>query len=292
MIQGLWKKPYPLYINLKQNFPYYTAFAFFFVLFLIIFQPFGLNRLQWPNKNFILLGLGVVALFVMSFNCIIFPRLFQKFFHEEKWTVGREILWQLWNWLLILPVLAFYWAYWFQIPLTMQYLGKFTFNVLILAIFFSPMCVLLNYNRLLRTRIAKVDEITRLLQKRNLETVDEIVEIVSETGREKLKVSSRYLLFIQSCENYANVVWKKNGKIENTLIRSTLKRLANQISHPFILRCHRSYIVNLKNVEAVSGNARDFMLHLNGYEKPIPVARHQVKQVIQALEAHTCIARK
>lgn len=263
MIQGLWKKPYPLYINLKQNFSYYTAFAFFFVLFLIIFQPFGLNRLQWPNKNLILLGLGMVALFVMSFNCIIFPRLFQKFFHEEKWTVGREILWQLWNWLLILPVLAFYWAYWF-----------------------------LNYNRLLRTRIAKVDEITRLLQKRDQEKVDEIVEIISETGREKLKVSSRYLLFIQSCENYANVVWKKNGKIQNTLIRSTLKRLANQISHPFILRCHRSYIVNLKNVEAVSGNARDFMLHLNGYEKPIPVARHQVKQVIQALEAHTCIGRK
>ncbi len=92
------------------------------------------------------------------------------------------------------------------------------------------------------------------------------------------------LLFIQSCDNYANVVRQKNGSTTEKLLRSSLKNIEEQITLPFIVRCHRSFIVNLSLVRAITGNSRNYTLSLKNYPTPIPVSRESEKHVLELLE--------
>ena len=81
------------------------------------------------------------------------------------------------------------------------------------------------------------------------------------------------LLYIESADNYSSILFKKEGKREKELLRSSLSRLETQIENPRVVRCHRSYIVNLDHVISVTGNAQGYKLHLGDSGDTIPVAR-------------------
>lgn len=93
-----------------------------------------------------------------------------------------------------------------------------------------------------------------------------------------------FSLFIQSSDNYSNIVWQEDSQNKKTLIRSSMKRLEEQIPVSFIIRCHRSFIVNLSRVYSVSGNANGYRLYLKNHAEPIPVTRRFGKRVLQVLE--------
>ena len=65
----------------------------------------------------------------------------------------------------------------------------------------------------------------------------------------------------------------KDEQLFKEIIRSSLTRLEGQIQIKSIVRCHRSFIVNLDKVIKVSGNAQGFKLHLEGTDFMVPVAR-------------------
>ena len=65
----------------------------------------------------------------------------------------------------------------------------------------------------------------------------------------------------------------QNEKLKKTLLRGSLSRFEEQAHHPDVVRCHRSFVVNLRQVASVSGNAQGYKLQLQNYPSPIPVAR-------------------
>ncbi|HEY0110667.1 MAG TPA: LytTR family transcriptional regulator, partial [Fibrella sp.] len=59
--------------------------------FLLVFQPFGLADWHTTDKIFKILGFGAITTGVMLlFNAA--TRLLPRFFAEDRWTVGREIV--------------------------------------------------------------------------------------------------------------------------------------------------------------------------------------------------------
>lgn len=277
-------KPYPLFGDVKQNLPYLLGLALFVAGFLIVLQPLGLSSLQWKYKNLALLGFGGVTFAVLALNCSLTPRVMPRFFNPDVWNVGREVGWQLWNWFTAVVILAVYWATVVGMRFTPGYLFRFTLNGLLVATFLAPICVLLNYSRLLKRKVRQAQTLDLKLREIPRSPADERIELESETGGETLRVPAGRLLFIRSRDNYAEVVWQKNGQLKSHLIRSSLKRLAQQIEAPFVVHCHRSFIVNLRNVHAVRGNASELTLHLESCDEPIPVSRESVKEVLRALE--------
>src|SRR5688572_8822986 len=74
----------------------------FVALFLLFFQPFGLQ--QMPDnlfKTFILIGYGVVSFGCINLLALIFPALFPNWFKPENWTVGKEIIFMLFNFMVV-----------------------------------------------------------------------------------------------------------------------------------------------------------------------------------------------
>ncbi|RYZ20584.1 MAG: LytTR family transcriptional regulator, partial [Sphingobacteriales bacterium] len=93
-------------------------------------------------------------------------------------------------------------------------------------------------------------------------------------------------LYIESSDNYSTVVYLKNNQPVKTLLRSSLSRLETQLSgNAVLVRCHRSFIVNLENVEKVTGNAQGYKLHLHEGNFQIPVARKYNDTLVAQLKS-------
>jgi DNA-binding LytR/AlgR family response regulator len=107
---------------------------------------------------------------------------------------------------------------------------------------------------------------------------DTLITLIADNDKDKLILRSGNLLFIESSDNYCTIFHVKSnatgiGQPAKLLLRSSLSRLEGQINQPHIVRCHRSYIVNLDRIERVTGNAQGYKLHLLGGQFQVPVAR-------------------
>ncbi|MFK7936455.1 MAG: LytR/AlgR family response regulator transcription factor, partial [Saprospiraceae bacterium] len=114
------------------------------------------------------------------------------------------------------------------------------------------------------------------------ETIEQIV-LFAENEKDQLQFLATELLYLQSADNYVEIVWQRNGALEKSLLRGSLQRMEQQITLPHIQRCHRSFIVNLEQVISVSGNAQGYKLHLPS-EQILPVARSKSKDVLAQLK--------
>lgn len=279
----MFEKPYPFYTGLFNNLQYIIAFSVFTSLFFLIAQPFGLSTLELQNKNFKLIGLGMVAFFVLSTNFFFLPRLFPKTFKSENWDFGKEISWELWNYITCVLIGAIYWAQVLGYELCLPYFIDVSKNAFFLSIFLIPFCSMTNYISRHKAILGDAVKMRRKLESPPMEPIEDQIVFASETRGEKFTVSMKNLLYIQSYANYANIVLVENGKIEETLIRSSLNKIEQQLTTPLVTRCHRSFIVNLTKVRATDGTKRKFILKLHHYPNPIPVSRESIKRILKLL---------
>jgi len=93
-------------------------------------------------------------------------------------------------------------------------------------------------------------------------------------------VSLGNLLYLESEDNYVNVVYLEGDQPRSHLIRSSLKRLEDIFVEPDLARCHRSFIVNLERVRSCRGNRHGLHLKLAGMGGIVPVSRTYTGKVL------------
>lgn len=111
------------------------------------------------------------------------------------------------------------------------------------------------------------------VKQNHLSSPSKEIIFTAENEKDFVKIASEELLYLESADNYSNIFLIKQNELSKILIRSTLNRLIGQVSEGHIVRTHRSFIVNLKHVRKVSGNAQGYKLHLYFNDILIPVAR-------------------
>ncbi|MBC8153886.1 MAG: LytTR family transcriptional regulator [Bacteroidetes bacterium] len=253
-------------------------------LFLLVFQPFGMDEWDTPVKALKLLGFGIIAFLVTGLNFTVWSRLFPRSFSDDRWTVGRAILLILANILSIAIVNRLYlaWLTGEGVSLT-SWLNMILITFLI-GIFPSAGSVVANYIVQLRKYTRSVADLpphvptTTLVNERPL-------TLTAENEKETLQLPSSDLFFIESSDNYCTVVYRRNGQSDKVLLRSSLSRLEGQIQRSTIVRCHRSYVVNLDQVERVTGNAQGYKLHLAEGRFMVPVARQYNDSLVAQLKS-------
>jgi len=79
------------------------------------------------------------------------------------------------------------------------------------------------------------------------------IQIVDEKGELRLSIRRENLILIESADNYVRVwyVLSEGDQIKKVMIRNSLKRLATLLQDRGIVRCHRSYMVNLAHVKVL-----------------------------------------
>ncbi|MFB0945878.1 MAG: LytTR family DNA-binding domain-containing protein [Spirosomataceae bacterium] len=269
-ITGIFSQPYPF--DSKQLAPVRKltrsfAEGSFIAVFLIIFEPFGINNWSDSNKIYYLLGFGLITTLSLLFLRFIITPSVPAYFNESEWTVGREIISVLILLLIIATGNVLFLFFLFKEAFSLQ---NFLWNLISVAsigifpIFFG---VISNYIYQLKKYKKPV------AVKTHEENIPKTLTFVAENEKDTFEVAQRDLLFIESADNYAVINYIESDQLKKELLRSSLTRLEKQIESESIVRCHRSFIVNLNKVEDVTGNAQGYKFHLQTPEVTVPVAR-------------------
>jgi LytTr DNA-binding domain len=245
----------------------------FVALFLIIIQPFGISEMQSNDKNWVLIYYGIVttaAGYVLRLGIF---RLFPSYFSEPKWTILKEITTILGLILLITMGNYALTMSLFNIPTSLYNFVQMLLMVATIGIFPTVFGVMLNYIIQLK-KYNRSFSIEKPIPN-NSETIilPAAIKLIAENEKDQLELGHDDLFYIESSDNYSTVFYQKGNRLQQSLIRSSLSRFENQIQSPHIVRCHRSFIVNLEKVAKVSGNAQGYRLHLDGFKLQVPVAR-------------------
>ncbi len=268
------KKSYPFNADLKQN--TILIFVISLVLFLLLFllQPFDIVSLTRKEKYLLLGGVIVVTFLALSINLLLVPALLAQRGVFKKWNVLKEILWNIW---IMFTIIAGYYIYFGLI-------GSFAFDYIvflkILFISAIPVSILIPYNRnrLLRSHLQSAIDLNRYLEKK-AHSLQEIVHLRSEYEKDDLSVEVGSLLFIRSAGNYIEVFWQGDQTTHSRMVRCTMKNAQEAFKDfPYIFMCHRSYIVNVKQVRKVEGNSQGYVLYVGNDLQEVMVSRNYISR--------------
>jgi hypothetical protein len=290
-------KPYPYHIFSLKDVWSNGLIACFVSLFLIVFQPFEISIWKTDYKILKLVGFGCVCFICTLLFRLISQLLLQKHKPEETWTVWKEIC----ALTLVIVCIAFG-NLCYSNFIKISYFGfkELLFALIatsLLAFFPIVANITLKYNRFLilnkkdaQLMQAEVISFQNRVEDHTKEYVEptknELLILIAENDKDKIELKSEELLYIESADNYSNIVFYKNHKVNKQLLRGSLKRLESQIKVSFIVRCHRSYMVNLRQIEHVNGNAQGYRIDFkNELNDTIPVSRNYSKILFERLKS-------
>lgn len=265
------RQPYLIKDSVADKLKMSIIYGIFVCLFLFVFQPFGLNTLGSELFKVCLIYGAITTAAIIVLNIIIAP-LFPKYFDEQIWNTGREISWTIVNILVIGLANAIYTSYLSGNPISWKYILLFEFYTFMVSIL--PITFVIVYNESKSSR--KYNELSQDINQKlttHSNTTSTII-IESQNQNEGLTINSSDLLFIKAADNYIEVYYLKENALVNSMLRNTLKSVEETFTdNANIIRCHKSYLVNLQYVNSVSGNAQGYKLHLRFTDIPIPVSR-------------------
>ena len=297
---ALLHSPYPVLIKRWKAVVIPSCIVF---LILFLFQPFGISQMD-GHKIWVLLGYGVVSSLALSFCVYLLPALFPRYYDEKEWTFGKELLGTIGYCLLIAIGNMFYtsWLFGWQILSWRGFLISLGW-VAILAPFPIIFFMMWNRNLQLARNLKEATEMNLILLKRenteremekmdaegeavNCAVAEAPVRLVFSGGtKEILELDAYTLLYIEAEGNYVRITHSTTGKVQQKLVRATMKQAEEAVEAcPFILRCHRAFLVNVRAVMKVDGNSQGYRLRLEGCEEEVPVSRAYAKEVKMLIE--------
>ena len=147
-------------------------------------------------------------------------------------------------------------------------------------------------NSRLQQELEEVRAINQLLEDRQTDeqptTSDEqptACVIRGNTKNAVLEVVPEHIVYVESMSNYTDICYLEDDRLRHHSLRITMKQLRENLSpYPFIIPCHRAFLVNLNFVVSFSGRpSTGCSLQLFQVEKPIPVARSYTKDLTHSL---------
>ena len=228
-------------------------------------------------------GAACISAGVSSVFVWVLPRMFPKYYEERAWTLGKEVSGTL---ALLLCVTVCVWLYVAWLCGVMPGVRLFftvLLWVLILGAFPTVLFAMWNRNIRLARNLREATELNlRLSQKPEVEETPPATLVFSGGTRETLELDARSFLYAESEGNYVRLHYlsPKDNRPVSKLLRLTMKQAEAAVaSAPFIVRCHRAFLVNLHQVSKVDGNSQGYRLRLEGCAEEVPVSRGYAKDI-------------
>lgn len=118
----------------------------------------------------------------------------------------------------------------------------------------------------------------------NWETKGEL-RLIGHSTNSELKILPSQILYVEAMANYADIWYLDQDTPTHKLLRITLKEIKESLdSIPFMVQCHRAFIVNLNFVVTMTNRSNGYQLQIFGTEKQIPVSRSYTPQIKQKLQ--------
>ncbi len=244
-------------------------FQVFSITFIYFYTPFDFNNVPKMNRLFLVLSQSLWSTLILSIFYFVIPKGFNGYFKDKNRTIFREAIWIIA--LIVCAALG-------HRTVTLLF-GNIPFRTiggaigLVVSISVFPFCILL---------LLAINRMTKIGYQ-NFNHANQLIEISSNAGNEKIKLFLKDILYIKSLDNYAEVYFKNELKIQKKLLRIPLSTLSQQLNSNYFVRSHRSYIVNLFNLEKIEGYSNTSKIYQKGNSVGIPVSRSRRVEVINQI---------
>ena len=116
------------------------------------------------------------------------------------------------------------------------------------------------------------------------------ISFKDEKGIIRMTIKTTDLLYLESYDNYVIIHYKSELKSKTYLIRNTLKGFEKDLIDFPLLRCHRSYMVNINHVKMLKREKGNVKLLIDNTEQNIiPVSKTYIEMVLKTLNTDIII---
>ncbi|RCS28512.1 LytTR family transcriptional regulator [Polaribacter sp. WD7] len=272
------RQPYPFYYEeLKKVLFILCCIAIVSFLFTYLFEPFIVNVNEHKINSLWIVFLHSVIPIPLTFVYVYFLKKSVK--KIENWTLGKEFL-HLAVILFLIGLASFLirdFIYTNPDNWTFRYFWEEIRNTFLVGSLLLIIILPLNLERLIYKHSTVLKKTP--INQQNLKEVNTVTKIQTPIVEENFELDIQTFLFAKVDGNYLEIFYTTSNGFEKHLKRLTLKEFDNQLSSfPFIFKVHRSYIVNLKAITSISGNAQGYVLNFKEYNQGIvPVSRSKIQ---------------
>lgn len=206
--------------------------------------------------------------------------------NKIRFTYPRYILWIITE-MIIISLFYTYFTFVFIPPaeesIWQIWIKAFGCLTLIIAIPYTIMTLYAAYK-------SKTEELEMLQYKMSLSSEStvlypQLVNLYDYNGTLKLTISSDSLFYMESQDNYVKIYYENQGRLLSYMLRSRTKTIEENLADTSMVRCHRSYMVNVTKINHIKkgGKARYIVLNNNDI-KPIPVSKSYFKNLVEKID--------
>ncbi len=273
----------PRYLIQRSNTIRHIVFtAFFALVFINIYAPFGVEthfqvsrvELFLYSSLFILCGIAVVALSRL---------LMYLYFRFRGLRYYEYLLWVAGEILIMALVYTFLSKYILKNP--GDFMVMFGHNIR-----FTALVLLLPYS-ILWLYFAYREKNLKLSKESSAQLAQDgpsMVAFRDEKGNMKASIKKDLILYLEAADNYVFVHYMDQDKKKKFMIRNSLKNIEKEITGDWLLRSHRSYMVNFNRVKMIRREPNGLHLDLDTPEPiSIPVSESYVSQVLAKFSSIT-----
>jgi hypothetical protein len=266
----------PAYMYEKKNLIHLVLFtALFALVFINLYKPFSSPSWYKVSEFMFFIYSGLVIL--TGVLVVVISRIIMYFYgknHEITYT--KYAFWILAE---IFFMSLFYTIYVVSINPDRNILESFKESLyntgLVLLIPYSVSMLYLSWKD-------KEKQLSMISLPYNKDLQGGIISFYDDKGELRLSIQPDHLYYIEAADNYVFVWYINKGVLSKFMLRITLKALEKQFADSCIMRCHRSYMVNLERVKIIRREKDGVYLEF-GHEKikEIQISKTYVRQITE-----------
>ena len=250
------KKQIPFISSLKKRILVGAILGFLLAFIIIFLEPFDTNNYESNYKTLSLSGFGLLFFIVFLIHSKIENIIYYGF--DKIWKVSYEVISVLF-FFLVLGTIIFLYNHLiinsqnYSIKSHLWYYKNIV--IVFLPIFFPLLIYLRN----------KFGELIAALP-------ENTITLLGENKNEVLQLQKKDLLYIKALENYIEICFiDSHNTISIKTFRQTLSKTSQQA--PFLEKCHRSYLINITNIQDIIGNSQNAKISFKNIDETIPLSK-------------------
>jgi len=260
----------------------------FIALFLLYFEPFNLHLNTDGNKVFHMSFFGCITTFVLLFFLFVFPVLLPNLFSDKNWKLGYQMILNMLILIVIATFNSIYSNYMNSIPFGWDSYWLILSRTSVLGILPIAFITFSDYYLKVKSSLNSASNIIKN-KKEFLKDLKEVThQISTDLKSETFSFKENDFNYAIAVGNYIDMCSLDENTLKKVTYRVTLSSFEIQVKESSnLIRCHRSYLVNLNKVKNISGNAQGLKLELINQSEIIPVSRKYIPIVDQFFQKNS-----
>lgn len=260
-------KPIPSFIYSRANQIFMILFVpLFALIFISIYRPFDFDRvgdiinthIGISHESIMMLTALIMAVSGMAIGALS-RTIMGAYTKRHTLSYLGYIVWILGE-IGVMATLFTLFTLFTNIAKPMPELFRSTFTKTVLIVFI-PYTISYIYF-ILKDKINELKTLRKQIDRDETVLQKAYIQILDEKNEMRLSIRRENLLLIESADNYVCVYYLNGGKTKKSMVRNTIGRIAEHLQGTRIVRCHRSYMINLDHAQILHRDKEGVFIEL------------------------------